>query len=120
MKTLSRMELAALKRMEKSLKPLQTQLERFDAKIEVLVTERNKVKVQYDKMVDIMNVYTGGVDYKEILHPDQIEESPVAEQVEGELDENAVADMVEVEQEEILEDTSEEELEVAEAERLWQ
>ena len=103
MKTLSRMELAALKRMEKSLKPLQTQLERFDAKIEVLTTERNKVQVQHDKMVDIMNTYTGGVDYREILHPDQVEESPVAEQVEGEVDEDAVADMVEVAAEEVVE-----------------
>lgn len=100
MKTLSRMELAALKRMEKSLKPLQAQLERFDAKIEVLVTERNKIQVHHDKMVDIMNTYTGGVDYREILHPDQVEESPVNETVEGEVDDTEVADMVEVTAEE--------------------
>lgn len=111
MKTLSRMELAALKRMEKSLKPLQTKLERYDAKIEVLATERNEVKVQHDKMVDIMNTYTGGVDYREILHPNQVEESPVGEIIEGEVDDAGVADMVEV---------SEEEVEEEEVSSVWQ
>lgn len=78
MATLSRMELAALKRMEKSLKPLEKQMAVLDHKLSGLLDERNRVQNQFDKMVEVMNTYTGGIPYQEILHPatidDEIEE----------------------------------------------
>ena len=107
MANLSRMELAALKRMEKSLIPLRNQLSKYDEKLVALLEARGRVAEQYNKMEEVMNTYTGGVPYQEILHPagNAIavdETAEVAEEITGEADDTEVAEMVEVAAEDAL------------------
>lgn len=101
MRTLSRMELAALKRMEKSLLPLEKQLAVFNRKINTLVVEKEKVQHQFNKMVEVMDAYTGGVSFREILHPDSDPIADAGEEVQKTelVDEEAILAEVEAEYE---------------------
>lgn len=92
MSQLSRMELAALKRMEKSLKPLQNKLDKLDGKLKELFVERKKIAEQHEKMVEVMNTYTGGIPYESILYPETV----VAEEIQGEVDDTEQISMGEV------------------------
>ena len=89
MAKLGRMELAALKRMEKSLKPLERQLLKLDTKLKALYTERKEVAEQYERMETVMNTYAGVDDYKTILYPEEVE---ITAEIEGELDDTDTAE----------------------------
>ena len=91
MSQLSRMELAALKRMEMSLNPLKRKLDFLDKKINALIAERAPVQAQFDKMEEMMNAYAGGVPYEQVLRP----EMALPETVEVNVDAEATVDMVE-------------------------
>lgn len=97
MSQLGRMELAALKRMEKSLKPLQNKLDKLDGKLKELFVERKKIAEQHEKMVEVMNTYTGGIPYESILYPETV----VAEEIQGEVDDTEQVSMGEVTVEEL-------------------
>ena len=92
MSQLGRMELAALKRMEKSLKPLQNKLEKLDGKLKELFVERKKIAEQHEKMVEVMNTYTGGIPYETILYPEGV----VTEEIRGEIDDTEQISMGEI------------------------
>ena len=91
MSQLSRMELAALKRMEMSLNPLKRKLDFLDKKINTLIIERAPVQAQFDKMEEMMNAYAGGVPYEQVLRP----EMALPETVEVNVDAEATVNMVE-------------------------
>jgi chromosome segregation ATPase len=89
---LGRMELAALKRMEKSLKPLENKLNKLDSKLKTLFEERKKIAEQHEKMVEVMNTYTGGVPYETILYPETV----IDENIQGEVDDSETVEMEQV------------------------
>jgi hypothetical protein len=65
-KELSRLEIAAVKRMEKSLVPLTNEQKRIDTKIASLTAQKADIEGKITQMTDILNTYCGG-DYKEVL-----------------------------------------------------
>jgi chorismate mutase len=65
--SLGRMEIAALKRMEKSLHPLVNKLHKIDEKLEKIISERKEIEGQYKKIAEVMDTYAGG-SYKEVLY----------------------------------------------------
>ena len=97
MSQLGRMELAALKRMEKSLKPLQNKLDKLDGKLKKLFEERKEIAEQHERMVEVMNTYAGGVPYESILYPETV----ITEEIQGEVDDTEQVSMGEVTVEEL-------------------
>lgn len=92
MAVLGRLEIAALKRMEKSLNPLKNQLSRLDKKLIALWEEKKVVTEQYDRMVAVMNTYAGDVPFEQVLRP----ETFVSEEIQGDVDDTEQVEMEEI------------------------
>lgn len=88
-KKFSRLEIAALKRMEKSLTPLKKQIERFDTKIKALEEERAVIIDQHSKIEAAMDAYAG-CSYKEVLKEETPESGVVDESIKTNIREACV------------------------------
>lgn len=97
MSNLTKFQVNAVKSMSRAIQPLQRKLDRIHEK-EIafnasIATEKEDLQAQIDNANASIVLYTGGLTAEEVLNP----ESAVSEVApEGVVDENAVAELVEI------------------------
>lgn len=79
---LTKLEIVALKRMVKSLNPINRKLETLDRNIVKLQEERDAVQKQHDSMIAVILQYTDGIPFMDIIGEEAATTTGSAEIVE--------------------------------------
>lgn len=91
--SLTRMQIAAVKQMAKSLKPIENKIDKLQVKRLEIEQEITAAEVEVGNIHRAIESFTGGLTLQQVLNPEAVPSEQMAEGAS--IDETAAADMIE-------------------------